>query len=123
MRLMISALVVISAAVLGAAGAFAQPPGVTERDGAWVAPDGKPLYTFAKDMAGASACIDRCATAWPPLLAPQGAATDKDWTTIARPEGTRQWAYKGKPVYTYARDAAGEPASGVSASWPLAVVR
>jgi predicted lipoprotein with Yx(FWY)xxD motif len=121
MRIPVKGLVLCAAIALTAGSALAQPPGVSEKNGAWIAPDGKPLYTFAKDMSGASACIDRCPAAWPPLLAQAGAVNDKEWTTIPRPEGTRQWAYKGKPVYTYARDVAGEPASGVSASWPLAV--
>jgi predicted lipoprotein with Yx(FWY)xxD motif len=30
------------------------------------------------------------------------------------------WAYKGKPLYTYAKDTAGQPASGVGPAWPLA---
>jgi predicted lipoprotein with Yx(FWY)xxD motif len=30
------------------------------------------------------------------------------------------WAYKGKPLYTFARDTAGQPATGVSANWPAA---
>lgn len=121
MRRLTGILAALGLAALLAAPAVAQPPGVAEKAGAWIAPDGKPLYTFVKDMAGASACIDRCAVSWPPLLAAPGSAEDREWTIITRPEGTRQWAYKGKPVYTYARDAAGEPASGVSASWPLAV--
>lgn len=105
---------------MSAQAAFAAPPGVTERDGAWAAPDGKPLYTFARDVDGVSNCNGSCATAWPPLLAEEGAAADGDWTVIDRQDGAKMWAYKGKPVYTYARDTAGEPASGVSATWPLA---
>ena len=106
---------------LTAGAAQAQPPGVTERDGAWIAPDGKPLYTFSRDMNGVSACIERCAANWPPLAAPPEAVADGDWSPIARPDGSKQWAYKGKPLYTYARDAANEAPSGVSSAWPLAV--
>ena len=29
--------------------AWATPPGVTEKDGGFIAPDGKPLYTFARN--------------------------------------------------------------------------
>jgi predicted lipoprotein with Yx(FWY)xxD motif len=50
-------------------------------------------------------------------------ATDKDmgdWTVITRDDGSKQWAYKGQPLYTYARDTAGQPATGVSANWPRA---
>jgi len=97
-----------------AGSAWASPPGVTEKDGAFIAPDGKPLYTFARDMEpGKSSCNAGCAAAWPPLLA--------DAAVITRDDGSKQWAYKGKPLYTFARDAAGAAATGVSAAWPLAV--
>ena len=92
-----------------------------------VAPDGfndaqgMPLYTFARDTTpGKSACNGPCATAWPPLPA---TATDKDmgdWTVISRDDGSKQWAYKGQRLYTYAKDTAGQPATGVSAAWPRA---
>ena len=105
-----------------AGSAWASPPGVTEKDGAFIAPDGKPLYTFARDMEpGKSSCNAGCAAAWPPLTAAADAANEGDWTVITRDDGSKQWAYKGKPLYTFARDAAGAAATGVSAAWPLAV--
>jgi len=116
---------IAAAAALGLAcvgAAFADPAGVTVKDGAFIAPDGKPLYTFARDTApGKSACNGGCASAWPALAA---AATDKDagdWTVVTRDDGAKQWAYKGKPLYTFARDTAGAAATGVSAAWPLAL--
>ena len=56
----------ISAGALSLMGAaWATPPGVTEKDGAFVAPDGKPLYTFARDATpGKSACNGQCAANW-----------------------------------------------------------
>ena len=48
-------------------------------------------------------------------------ADDGDWTVITRDDGSKQWAYKGKPLYTYRVDAPGKPASGVGPAWPLAV--
>lgn len=100
--------------------AMAAPPGVTERDGGWIAPDGKPLYTFVRDGDGVSRCNGACATAWPPLAAGEGAVAEGAWTVVTREDGSLMWAYRGRPVYTYARDTAGEPPSGVSAAWPLA---
>lgn len=89
--------------------------------GAFVAPDGKPLYTFSRDSApGNSACNGQCSTAWPPLAAAADAKDAGDWTVVARDEGSKQWAYKGKPLYTFARDTAGAAATGVSETWPLA---
>jgi predicted lipoprotein with Yx(FWY)xxD motif len=74
--------------------------------GALVAPSGMTLYTFDKDAAGSgkSACNGPCATLWPPLMA---TATDQPtgaYTLVTRDDGSRQWAYKGKPVYTYKPD-------------------
>ena len=101
--------------------AWATPPGVTEKGGAFIAPDGKPLYTFARDTTpGKSACNGGCLTAWPPLTAAADAKDDGDWTVIVRDDGAKQWAYKGKPLYTFAKDTAGQPPTGVSDAWPLA---
>jgi predicted lipoprotein with Yx(FWY)xxD motif len=120
MRSLAGLVVVTMIALSGAA--WASPPAVTEKDGAFIAPDGKPLYTFANDRtAGKSACNNACATAWPPLAAAAGAADDGDWTVVTRDDGSKQWAYKGKPLYTYRADAPGKPASGVGPAWPLAV--
>jgi predicted lipoprotein with Yx(FWY)xxD motif len=103
------------------AATWAAPPGVIEKNGAFVAADGKPLYTFARDATpGKSACNGQCATAWPPLTAPADAKADGDWSVVTRDDGTKQWAYKGKPLYTYAKDMAGSAATGVSDNWPLA---
>lgn len=119
MRILAGLMTAGALAMAGAA--WAAPPGVTEKDGAFVAPDGKPLYTFARDTeAGKSACVDRCLAAWPALAAAADAKNDGDWTVITRDDGAKQWAYKGKPLYTFARDTAGAAATGVSANWPLA---
>jgi len=116
----LTGLAAVSAlAMMGAA--WANPPGVTEKDGAFLAPDGKALYTFARDTTpGKSACNGGCATAWPPLAAAADAKDDGDWTVVTRDDGARMWAYKGKPLYTYVKDTAGAAATGVSAAWPLA---
>lgn len=112
---------VVAAFALGGV-AWATPPGVTEKQGAFIAPDGKPLYTFANDRTpGKSACNGQCAAAWPPLAAAPGAVSEGDWTVITRDDGSKQWAYKGKPLYTYRADAPGQPATGVGPVWPLAV--
>lgn len=105
-----------------AAAAWATPPGVTEKDGSFLSPDGKALYTFTNDRSpGKSNCNSACADAWPPLAAPANAANDGDWTVVTRDDGSKMWAYKGKPLYTYKGDAPGKPASGVGPAWPLVV--
>jgi predicted lipoprotein with Yx(FWY)xxD motif len=87
-------------AVLGGAA----PAKVT--DGVLVAPNGMTLYTFDRDTAaGKSACNGPCATNWPPLMVPAGASASGDWSVVTRDDGGKQWAYKGKPVYFWAKDA------------------
>ncbi|MOA45047.1 Secreted repeat [compost metagenome] len=50
-------------------------------------------------------CNEQCAQNWPPLLAIEGAkADDDDWTMITRDDGDKQWAYYGKPLYTFFQD-------------------
>jgi predicted lipoprotein with Yx(FWY)xxD motif len=62
------------------------------------------LYTFDKDDKGKSNCYDQCAKNWPPFAAAGDAKADGDWTIIDRSDGTRMWAYGGKPLYTFAND-------------------
>ncbi len=69
--------------------------------------DGKSmtLYTFDRDtVAGKSACNGPCAQNWPPLMAATGASDSGAWSVITRDDGSKQWAYKGKPLYTWVRD-------------------
>jgi len=74
--------------------------------GALVAPNGMTLYTFDKDAAGSgkSTCNGPCAALWPPAMAAADAKPEGELTLVTRDDGTKQWAYKGKPVYLYAAD-------------------
>lgn len=74
--------------------------------GALTNSDGMTLYTFDKDTAdsGKSVCKDDCAVKWPPLIAAAGEKADGGYTIITRDDGGRQWAYKGKPLYTWFKD-------------------
>ncbi len=66
---------------------------------------GLTLYTFDKDTPGKSACTtDECVKAWPALAAAADAQAVGDWTVIARDDGSKQWALKGKPLYTFVKD-------------------
>ena len=71
----------------------------------------KPLYTYDRDGAGKSNCIDSCAAAWPPLKVGGTARPIGKWSIIDRTDGSKQWAFGGKPVYTFAKDE-GSKASG-----------
>lgn len=84
---------------------------------------GYALYTTDEDaQPGVSTCVDACAKAWPPLAAPAGATAVGDFTVIKRPDGSPQWAYRGKPLYGFAKDE--YPGStygdGVANRWRLA---
>lgn len=67
---------------------------------------GMTLYTFDKDVAGSgkSACNGPCAALWPPIAAEDGTSGSGDYSIVSRDDGTKQWAYQGKPIYLYAKD-------------------
>jgi predicted lipoprotein with Yx(FWY)xxD motif len=65
---------------------------------------GMTLYTFDKDPAGRSACNGQCAKNWPPFEAPADARPSGDWSVVTRDDGTRQWAWQGKPLYRWVKD-------------------
>jgi predicted lipoprotein with Yx(FWY)xxD motif len=65
---------------------------------------GMTLYTFDRDATGKSNCNGQCAQNWPPLMASADAKSMGDWTVVTRDDGSKMWAYKGKPVYTWVRD-------------------
>lgn len=103
MRTQIAAALVLSSAALFSAGAHAQA--VKTQDGILVNSAGMTLYTFDKDAGGKSACNHQCAKIWPPVTASADAKASGDLSIITRDDGSKQWAYKGKPVYLYAKDA------------------
>ncbi|MDO5653867.1 MAG: hypothetical protein Q4G39_07160 [Brachymonas sp.] len=57
------------------------------------------LYTYSGDGPNTSACVDTCVQQWPPLLATEGDVSRGDFTVFTRPDGLRQWALVGKPLY------------------------
>jgi predicted lipoprotein with Yx(FWY)xxD motif len=83
---------------------------------------GMTLYTYDKDAAGKSACNASCAKIWPPLRATAGASASGNWSIVSRSDGSKQWAYKGKPVYTFSKDTKpGETTgAGVKMVWQVA---
>jgi predicted lipoprotein with Yx(FWY)xxD motif len=83
----------------------AEPPHVADvaKGKALVDAKGMTLYTFDRDSAGKSSCSGPCASQWPPALAAASDAASGDWTLISR-DGGKQWAHKGKPLYTWKDD-------------------
>lgn len=74
--------------------------------------EGMTLYTFDKDTRGESTCYGPCATLWPPALADESAKEVKKYTKVQRKDGTFQWAYDGKPLYTWVNDTKSGDATG-----------
>jgi predicted lipoprotein with Yx(FWY)xxD motif len=83
---------------------------------------GMTLYTFDKDEGGKSMCNDKCAENWPPLKAESTATPTDKWTVITRADGASQWAYDGKPVYTFFMDkkAGDRTGDGKGGVWKIA---
>ncbi len=97
----------LAASVAIVPAAFAAPPtktGTTTKGAVLTDAKGMTLYTFDKDSGGKSACNGPCATNWPVLKAEASDAAGGGYTIITRDDGSRQWAYKGKPLYTFAKD-------------------
>ena len=83
--------------------------------GAWVYksfPGQTRLFISDRDRPGKSSCDAGCASAWPPIVAPTNETRVGDWTTIEREDGVKQWAYKGKPVYTRYHDVTNDLVDG-----------
>ncbi|MHC8347864.1 COG4315 family predicted lipoprotein [Pseudomonas sp. RT4P38] len=83
--------------------AFAAEPAMM-KDGMMVDHKGMTVYTFDKDAGGKSMCNDDCAKNWPPMMAPAGAKAEGKWSVIKRDDGMMQYAYDGKPLYTFVKD-------------------
>ncbi|MGF6425145.1 COG4315 family predicted lipoprotein [Bradyrhizobium elkanii] len=106
--------------------AFAAPPtktGTTAKGSVLTDAKGMTLYTFDKDSEGKSGCNGPCATNWPVLKADAGDKAEGGYTIISRDDGSRQWAYKGKPLYTFAKDQKAGDITGdgfLDGAWHLA---
>ena len=93
-------------AVAGGCATMSMPDGVRATNGMMTDGAGMTLYTFDKDPMGAgkSMCNGGCAKNWPPLAASASAHPRGSWSVIVRDDGSRQWAYKGKPLYLWIKD-------------------
>ena len=74
---------------------------------------GMTLYVWDNDKTpDKSSCNGMCLMNWPALKAE---ASDKNmgpFTVITRDDGSKQWAYKGKPLYYFRMDAKAGDTSG-----------
>ena len=119
-----SAIIGLAALLATAASAYAMEPAKVMDSSAgkiWADEKGMTLYTSDKDEKGTSNCYDKCATAWPPLAAAADAKAEDEWTVVDRTDGTKMWAYDGKPVYTFIKDkkAGDTTGDGVGEVWHI----
>jgi predicted lipoprotein with Yx(FWY)xxD motif len=90
--------------VFSAGGALAQA-GMKKADGVLADAKGMTVYTYDKDTAGSgkSVCNEGCAKMWPPVPVTEERVASP-YSAVTRDDGTRQLAYKGKPLYLFAKD-------------------
>jgi predicted lipoprotein with Yx(FWY)xxD motif len=122
-KLSLPALVLAGLLAAGCASAAGSDAPAKASDGVLVGANGMTLYTFDRDATpGKSACNGPCAANWPPLAAATGAAASGDWSIITRDDGSKQWVYKGKPVYFWSKDQkpGDRTGDGFNGVWQLA---
>jgi predicted lipoprotein with Yx(FWY)xxD motif len=70
--------------------------------------NGMTLYYFTKDADNINACQGQCLVNWPIFQSDElqipAFLNKADFSTITRADGTKQWAYKGYPLYTFIQD-------------------
>jgi len=95
----------------------------TNKGKALVDGKGMTLYVFDKDAPGVSNCYEECEKLWPIMKARSGDAPQGDFTIITRTNGDLQWAYMGKPLYHWAKDAKPRDTTGdgVKGVWHVAL--
>jgi predicted lipoprotein with Yx(FWY)xxD motif len=103
-KILVSVAAIAALAFAGAAIAAPAKTGDSAKGKVLTDAKGMTLYTFDKDAGGKSACNGPCATNWPPLKAAASDKAEGGYTMIKRDDGAMQWAYKGKPLYTWAKD-------------------
>jgi predicted lipoprotein with Yx(FWY)xxD motif len=94
---------------------------------AFVTDRGMTLYMLSSDGLNQSTCYGKCTRIWPPYFAKFGQRMPRGWSVVTRQDGTRMWAFKGHPVYTYFKDrkpgdAFGQGIADQWGSWHVATV-
>ncbi|MEO1077962.1 MAG: hypothetical protein AAFY29_00295 [Pseudomonadota bacterium] len=62
------------------------------------------VYVWDGDAPNQSNCDERCRKQWNPVPAPEIAVDRGDWSIVRQASGFRQWAYRGRPLYTHKDD-------------------
>lgn len=77
------------------------------------ASSGLALYFFNADTTNTSNCTGGCLAIWPSHAASAGEKADGNFSIFARSDGNgMQWAYKGRPLYTFVSDSPTNNATG-----------
>ncbi len=123
---LLSASILAAALLAGCGSMSSKAPDTPTRtaDGVLIGPTGMTLYTFDRDVVGSgkSACNGPCITAWPALKVADTAKPMGAYTIITRDDGTKQWAYKGAPLYYWSKDtkAGDKTGDGFNGVWKVA---
>jgi len=106
MKLRLATLILSTALLTGCAGMGGAGGPAKIADGVYVAPSGMTLYTLDRDTTGGgkSVCNGPCIALWPAYGAPADAKAEGDWSIVTRDDGSRQWAFRGKPLYFWSKD-------------------
>ena len=115
--------ITLLSAALAACSAYATRPTMVS-EGMLTGGNGMTLYTFDRDAAGSgkSVCNGPCATNWPPLMVKAGETPSGEYSIVTRDDGSKQWAYKGKPLYFWIKDQkpGDKTGDGVNNVWRVA---
>ena len=101
-----SVLAVTLAACGGSSNDNTSSSAATPTSGVLKDTSGMALYSPAGESATNIRCTGGCTAIWMPLR--PGQAKLSGASTITRPDGTKQVAVAGKPLYTFVQDSAGE---------------
>ncbi|MCL4359816.1 hypothetical protein M1555_00980 [Patescibacteria group bacterium] len=82
---------------------------------------GMTLYTYDKDTPGTSTCTGSCLTKWPAFSATETTNLPANLSVITRPDGTKQYAWMGKPLYYWQGDKApgDTTGNGIGGVWHI----
>lgn len=106
MKQLVTTSLALAIAVLAGCASMSGNDPAMMKGGMLVNAKGMTLYTFDRDVAGSgkSVCNGDCAKKWPPMMAVAADQPVGDLAVISRDDGQKQWAHKGKPLYTWPED-------------------
>lgn len=109
----LAAPVFVALAIGGYAAAQTMPSSVHAMGGMLMDAKGMTLYTYDNDKEpNKSACTGNCLNNWPAMKAEASDKDMGDFKVIARDDGSKQWAYRGKPLYYFVMDKAAGDKTG-----------